>query len=429
LDLLPEDNEVDRNKDVEGHPLAETLNVEIDQAAVDCSVEGHQEIEVDRLSLDSLEGSQAFVEDLENQVASDDQNTTIRSNLFKSERSSEKMQYFAPQKSGGKTIVCPPDDVVAEGINNWKASLVGQFLDKPLPFFLVKKSVAIMWKDFGEVEVFSLENGMFIFRFLDGSVCDEVLESKLWHIANKPLILRKWKPGMQVLKLTLTSIPVWVNFLHLPLEFWSPSCLCYVASGVGKPIYVDKVTEDQKRLGFARVLVEIDMNSDCPKEIEIQRSNGEVVTVGVVYPWLPPKCSVCKGFGHAAFACSKKEKQVWIPKGQAKGVQQKKFEVGQNSKAFNKVISKPKGFVKKKVFAVGQKPKAGVGGVRLSNSFSALRSSDKGVDEEVENQIRPPSTFLDIFENALASNDKGKAKVGEFGGSSPERGFSPHPLL
>jgi len=47
----------------------------------------------------------------------------------------------------------------------------------------------------------------------------------------------------------------------------------------------------------------------------------------------------------------------------------------------------------------------------------------------VENQIRPPSTFLDIFENALASNDKGKAKVGEFGGSSPERGFSPHPLL
>jgi len=147
-----------------------------------------------------------------------------------------------------------------------------------------------------------------------------------------------------------------------------------VASGVGKPIYVDKVTEDQKRLGFAQVLVEIHMNSDCPKEIEILRSNGGVVTVGVVYFWLPPKCSVCKGFGHAAFACSNKEKQVWIPKGQAKGVEQKKkFEVGQNSKAFDKAfdkaISKPKGFVKKKVFAVGQKPKVGVGGVRLSNSF------------------------------------------------------------
>jgi hypothetical protein len=266
---------------------------------------------------------------MDNQGAPIDKDATVWSNLFKSECSSERMQYFAPQKYGEKTIVCPPDVVVEEGISRWKSILVGQFLDKPLPFFLVKKSVAIMWKDFGDIEVFSLENGMFIFRFLDESVCDEVLESKLWHIANKPLILRKWRPGMQVLKLTLTSIPVWVNFFHLPLEFWSPKCLCYVASRVGKPLYADKVTKDQKRLGFARVLVEIDMNSDCPKEIEIQRSNGDFVTVGVVYPWLPPKCSVCKGFEYAAFACSKKEKQVWIPKGQVKGVEKKlDFKVG-----------------------------------------------------------------------------------------------------
>jgi hypothetical protein len=32
---------------------------------------------------------------------------------------------------------------------------------------------------------------------------DEVLESKLWYVANKPQILRKWTPGMQVMKLTI----------------------------------------------------------------------------------------------------------------------------------------------------------------------------------------------------------------------------------
>jgi hypothetical protein len=29
----------------------------------------------------------------------------------------------------------------------------------------------------------------------------------------------------------------------------------------------------------------------------------------VEYSWLPPKCSICKGFGHAAYACVKKDKK------------------------------------------------------------------------------------------------------------------------
>jgi len=77
-----------------------------------------------------------------------------------------------------------------------------------------------MWKQYGDIEVFSLENGMYIFRFRDEVTCEEVLEAKLWHVANKPLILRKWQPGMQVLKLTL--------------------------SGVRKPLYAYKITEDQQ---------------------------------------------------------------------------------------------------------------------------------------------------------------------------------------
>jgi hypothetical protein len=50
---------------------------------------------------------------------------------------------------------------------------------------------------------------------------------------------------MHVLKLSLTSVPVWVKFLHLPMEFWTPTVLSYVSSGAGKPLYADKVTEEQ----------------------------------------------------------------------------------------------------------------------------------------------------------------------------------------
>ena len=61
------------------------------------------------------------------------------------------------------------------------------------------------------------------------------MEAKVWHIANKPLILRKWTPGMQLLKLSLSSIPICIKLHNLPIEFWNAACLSYVANGVGKP--------------------------------------------------------------------------------------------------------------------------------------------------------------------------------------------------
>jgi hypothetical protein len=150
---------------------------------------------------------------------------------------------------------------------------------------------------------------MFIFRFQDEATCEEILKNKLWHVANKPLILRKWQPGMQVLKLSLTSVPVWVKFLHLPMELWTPTSHSYVSSGAGKPLYADKVTEEQKRLGFAWVLIEIDITSKCPKEIVICRENGDTINIVVEYSRLPPKCYLCGGFGHATYACAKKDKK------------------------------------------------------------------------------------------------------------------------
>lgn len=43
---------------------------------------------------------------------------------------------------------------------------------------------------------------MFIFCFNDEQTRDDVMLAKMWFISNKPLVLRKWKPGMQLLKLS-----------------------------------------------------------------------------------------------------------------------------------------------------------------------------------------------------------------------------------
>jgi len=106
------------------------------------------------------------------------------------------------------------------------------------------------------------------------------MEEKLWHIANKPLILRRWAPSMQLLKLSLAPVPIWINLHNLPMEFWNSTCLSHVASGIRKPICADSVTVEQLRLGFARVLV----NADFPKEIELIGINGDINKVGIEYP-------------------------------------------------------------------------------------------------------------------------------------------------
>jgi hypothetical protein len=235
--------------------------------------------------------------------------------LFQHEKSIGALQYFAPSCEDGRVGVKPPLKAIEEGISKWSPSLVGQFLDKPLPYYIVKRTVESIWAQYGKVEVFLLENGLYLFRFADEKLRDEVMEAKVWHIANKPLILRKWTPGMQLLKLSLSSIPIWIKLHNLPIEFWNATCLSYVASGVGKPLCADFVTEEQQqRLGFARVLVEVDMDSNFPKEIEVVGVDGSKVVVGIEYPWLPVKCKKCKSFGHLSDACSKVDKQVWLPK-------------------------------------------------------------------------------------------------------------------
>jgi hypothetical protein len=165
-------------------------------------------------------------------------------------------------------------------------------------------------------------------------------------------------------------------------------------------------------------LIEIDITSECPKEIDICRENGDIINIVVEHSWLPPKCSICGGFGHAAYACvkkDKKEKKVWIPKVQRKEPLRNTSPQTKQKLSFDRTIRKP-------VRASTSKEKSG--GIRLSNSFERLAKEDK---ENEEVQSRQPMTFMDVFENALSSKGKGKAKVGK--GSLDVRGFSPIQVL
>lgn len=60
---------------------------------------------------------------------------------------------------------------------------------------------------------------------------------------------------------------------------------------------MDIATAQQQRIDFARVCVEVSASSNLPKVIQVR--HGLVsVSVAIEYQWLPPKCELCKVFGH-----------------------------------------------------------------------------------------------------------------------------------
>jgi hypothetical protein len=111
----------------------------------------------------------------------------------------------------------------------------------------------------------------------------------------------------------------------------------------------------------------------------------------------------------------RRKKKVWIPKVQRKEPVRDTSLQTKQKLSFDRTI-------RKLVGASTSKEKSG--GIRLSNSFERLAKEDK---ENEEVQSRQPITFMDVFENAISFQGRGKAKVGK--GSLDVRGFSPTLVL
>ena len=145
-----------------------------------------------------------------------------------------------------------------------------------------------------------------------------MLEGGPCNIQNIPLIVRKWEPDMESLDFNMKKLPIWIHLRNVPLELFTKNGLSYLASAVGNPLYMDRITENKQRLAFAKICVEVDALSTIPRVIEVRRRNGGLVNVTVEVPWWPQRCTKCCIFGHMDRNCPHKVNmptaKMWIPK-------------------------------------------------------------------------------------------------------------------
>lgn len=118
----------------------------------------------------------------------------------------------------------------------------------------------------------------------------------------KNLFLRNWQSG-PIEKLSLKKILVWIKLWGIPLELFTPEEITCIASAVGKPMNLDKATEENRRISFARVCIEANREENLPQGIELEIEGVGLISIYVEYPRASKFCSICKAHDHEKDFC------------------------------------------------------------------------------------------------------------------------------
>ncbi|GJV44787.1 RNA-directed DNA polymerase, eukaryota, reverse transcriptase zinc-binding domain protein [Tanacetum coccineum] len=218
----------------------------------------------------------------------------------------------------GIEVVIFDEEIVSEGSKKWELTVCGYFVGYKMSYQELRYNLFRMWGKFGLKSIISNGNGVFLFKFRS----NEAEPNKL---------------------------PLWVRLRNLPLEAWTTKGISAVASRLGTPQIMDQTTAQMckvgyVRIGFARVLIDVEAEKRLPDKIEIIYKNRDgMVTakksVDVSYDWSPHVCSFCKVFGHHDKNCVIRPKSVEEFMEMEREEEKKK----QNKEEFEQVRFKRKG--------------------------------------------------------------------------------------
>ncbi|GJZ52721.1 putative reverse transcriptase domain-containing protein, partial [Tanacetum coccineum] len=209
----------------------------------------------------------------------------------------------------GKEVV-DMDPVIEEGSKAWVMTLVGYFVGLKMSHREILGHLRRMWRAYHLDEIIMNECGLYFFKFKSDEGMQFVLENGPWLVDGKPLFVQKWEAGLCMVKPEPSKVPLWVKIMNVPLEAWNVEGISRIASRIGNPIIMDRITNSMcekayGRASFARVLVEVEAAKGLVDSVEVcYKALGRSMELRVEYPWRPPVCSHCKVFGHNDDKCT-----------------------------------------------------------------------------------------------------------------------------
>ncbi|KAF5208333.1 hypothetical protein FRX31_002080 [Thalictrum thalictroides] len=109
---------------------------------------------------------------------------------------SEELQFIEPKFGTEEDVLLIDEEILAEGALEWENQVVGFFLDKKLPFMVVKETVHKKWKLKGDLDI-ALDGDMYYFRFTSEEDKEKVLDEGSFHMGGKLFVIRPWSRDVE----------------------------------------------------------------------------------------------------------------------------------------------------------------------------------------------------------------------------------------
>lgn len=222
------------------------------------------------------------------------------SDLFKDNRKfdeASKCSFIPPNPSGAIEI---PESDVAPVHDIWGSCLLGCFAGR-FPGLKALQSLVDTWKV--KCSIMAHYNGWILFQFEHEQEMNKVLAEGPYFVFGRGLLLRSPPENFCFLDEDFSIVPVWIQLHNLPLQCWTNKAISRIASKVGNPLCTDRITQERKRISYARVLVEIDASKDPCEEFEVTLPSGISYMQYVEYENLPKYCKYCHMFSHYEKTC------------------------------------------------------------------------------------------------------------------------------
>ncbi|GKC00252.1 zinc knuckle CX2CX4HX4C containing protein, partial [Tanacetum coccineum] len=208
-----------------------------------------------------------------------------------------------------------PCKVVEKVSTCFEHTLCGYFIGKRMAFPVVKYYARNNWVKHGLKRIMMNTKGFFFFKFDSWSCLEAVLEGGPWLIRNSLIILKKWSMDTRLLKEELNCILIWVKLHDVPIQVLKEDGISLIATFIGKPVMLDSYTSSMcndswGRSSFTWCLINVNSEAELIDVVTIgipslTKDGFTKETIHIEYEWRPPRCDICKIFGHVHDQCPK----------------------------------------------------------------------------------------------------------------------------
>lgn len=112
---------------------------------------------------------------------------------------------------------------------------------------------------------------------------EKVLEIGCLHVVSQLFVVRLWQLFVESQLEDMKMIHIWVIFKKLPIELWDDEGFNIIGSSVGNQLFTDKLTQEKKRINYARICVELDIKWKYPNTVMVVVDNRKAYSLPIEY--------------------------------------------------------------------------------------------------------------------------------------------------